>query len=160
MLFPGPAGGRCPAGQEGPGGTGGHRDAASGSRAGRAPGSGFRDGISALRVAVGLSLPFAPCLLSLFLPSWMDAGAGGRPGVGRGRWGSHLPREQPQSRGDPCPLPLPPSPAPAPAPGPGAARDAPDPLRPLAWQLAPEAAWLLIRVRDGPVHVLNATNCF
>lgn len=119
MLFSGPAGGRCPAGQEGPGGAGGHRDAASGSRAGRAPGSGFRDGISALRVAVGLSLPFAPCLLSLFLPSWMDAGAGGRPGVGRGRWGSHLPREQPQSGGDPCPppllllLPLPRPPAPA-----------------------------------------------
>lgn len=60
--------------------------------------------------------------------------------------------------------PLPPAPAPfsCPCPGPRPRRcpGRPDPLRPLAWQLAPEAAWLLIRVRDGPVHVLNATNCF
>lgn len=160
MLFSGPAGGRCPAGQKGPGGTGGHRDAASGSRAGRAPGSGFRDGISALRVAVGLSLPFAPCLLSLFF-AVLDGCRGWGAAGGRQRAVGLSPAPGTATEQG---RPLPPAPAsfscPCPGPRPRRCPGRPDPLRPLAWQLAPEAAWLLIRVRDGPVHVLNATNCF
>lgn len=149
MLFSGPAGGRCPEGQEGLGGAGdtGLRRAGPGQAELRAP--GFGTGFQPCKLPWGspsLS-PRAYCRC-FCRPGWMPGPGGGR-GLAEGGGALTCPGNSHGAGATPAPCPLPRL-----CPG------RPGPLRPLAWQLAPEAAWLLIRVRDGPVHVLNATNCF
>lgn len=156
MLFSGPAGGRCPAGQEGLGGAG-MRRAGAGQAEPRAPGFGTGSQPCELPWGSPSLSPRAYCRC-FCRPGWMPGLGGGR-GSAEGGGALTCPGNSHRAGATPAPCPFSFS-CPCPGPRPRRCPGRPDPLRPLAWQLAPEAAWLLIRVRDGPVHVLNATNCF